>query len=476
MSAATAPTANKPTGFLTRFMPSEVLLGKGLILFGLALLVSIIVFPLHLNERLPFSIFPSLPIAFFMIIMCLGMRGPAVLRWTPMDTVFATWCALTILSQLQAPYMVNRITFEVDFITVQMVFFNLWFIYRAAYGFAIVNPRFASIGSWRVITSLLVIACIIGILQSIGPVQMQAVELAYRIGAGQEQILLGASELTGVRTTSVFSGPNIFGFINLFASCIILGWCMSYGRAMRDYHAILTMIGLGIFGYANLNSQSRSSFAISLIIIVVFIIFLIRMRKWRALFIVGLMALMGLMGVFIRTQSGEYEYMTKVFKTGVTQDESFLVRQRGISQFTRIASDIPLLGVGPDYYSVFAIGRGDIYSKANGTGDNGIAMAYFLLGVPGLIHLFFLNYVCFQALRKLQIDNQMFIASVKYVGGLVLGLYILTMPFSIRYHKLETFSYFCLVFGIVFAVLDVQKQKFRRVAAIRERAAERARA
>lgn len=443
-------------------MPSETLIGKFFLLGAISLLCSIIVFPLHLTERLPYSMTPSTPIAFFMCVFAIGVRGVAVLRWTKFDSVLAIWIVLTIISQVSSAYSLNRFVNEQDVTTVIIGYFNYWLVFRAFYAFGIINPRFATKSVILALFGLLSLTCLIGILQSIGPVQQQMVDLAYRIGAGQEQIKLGASEFTGVRTTSVFSGPNIFGFINLVGCCLIVGWGIASGARLREWHAMVTVGALGLFTYANLNSQSRSSFVLAVLLTLVYIIFLVRVRKWRALFLAGSMVLAGAIAIVALTQSGQYEYMTKIFKTGVTADESYLVRSRGLAQFLHVANDLSLIGVGQDYFSVQAIGRGDLYSKANGTGDNGWAMAYFLLGLPGVIHLIWLNITAFKAVKQLRTDKEIFISWLRAIGGLFIALYLLTSPFMIRYHKFETFAYFLIVFGVIFAVLDIQKQRDRR--------------
>lgn len=462
MSAAAIPA--KTRGILDRIIPSEYALGRFYVVGSALLLIGLIIFPMHLNDRLPFSAYPSLPVSFFVMMGAMALRGTAVLRWTPFDWVMLAWVILTLMSQFHGVYALNRLLIELDVATVIFQLMTMWLVFRAFYALTVVNARVAVKAALFWLIVLLSIACIIGILQSIGPFKLQMVQLAYRIGAGELAIKLGASELTGVRTTSVFSGPNIFGFINLFATCVIVGWGMASRTRLREWQAMLTIVGLALFAYANLNSQSRSSFLLSVLIGVAYIVFLIRLKKWRALFLAATLFASGLIAVVALTQTGEYDYMTKVFETGITNDESYRVRAKGIDQFSKVMNDIPVLGVGQDYYSIYPYGRGDFYSKANGTGDNGPAMAYFLLGVPGLIHLFVLNWVIFVRFRRLKVDGQQFVLWIKYVAGLTIALFWVTAPFSIRYHKIETFSYFLMIFGIVFAIVDIQKQKFARMA------------
>lgn len=463
MSAVAQPF-NAKQGFLSRFIPTERAIARNYVWVTTFLLLCSIIFPLHLQDRLPYNILPSLPASIMVILGGLAIRGTAVLRRTPFDWIMATWVLLVVLSQTTAPLILNRILFERESFGVVLVILNMWMIYRAAFSLTVIDPHAATKGFLFWLVAIILVCTGIGILQSVGPFQQQMVSFAYKVGVGELAIKLGASEVTGVRTTSVFSGPNIFGFVNLLGACIMVGAAMAYRRTLREVHGVIVLLGLGFFAYANLNSQSRMTFVLAALVGIVFLVFLIRAAKWRALLTAGVMFVVFSIATVVLTSQGGYEYMTKIFKTGVTQDESYRVRVQGLENVAAIANDIPILGAGQDQYSLHLYGKGDWYSQANGAGDNGVAMAYLLMGVPGVLHLIALNVVCFLALKRLKTENRVFLAAAKHATWLVFWLYIITIPYCVRYHKIETFSYWLVLFGLVFGLLSVQQHRDRQLA------------
>jgi hypothetical protein len=460
------PVAPVRGGILSRIMPTEQAIQRIFVWAGVPLLICSIVFPLHLQDRLPYNFLPSLPISFFLILTAIAIRGVAVLRRTPFDLILFSLVGLTILSTIHATLVLNRMFFEIETISILLNMFNMWFIYRAMYAFTIIDAQSASRALLFWMLLVITVCTLIGVLQSVGPFQNDMVNFAYRIGVGEFAIKLGAAEVTGVRTTSVFSGPNIFGFVNLIGCSILIGIAMAFKQRLRELHGVVILMGLGLFSYANLNSQSRLTFVFAAILGIVFLVYLIRVAKWRALLTSAVMFVLMGIGTVILTTGGGYEYMTNIFNTGVKNDVSYQVRVKGLERVAEVANEIPVLGVGQDYYSLMLFGKGDYYSRGNGAGDNGLAMSYFLLGIPGVVHLFFLNYVCFRALKKLKSEDRIFISTIKSATWLVFWLFVVTIPYAVRYQKLETFSYWLLLFGVVFGLLTLQEQRDRRLGAM----------
>lgn len=451
-------------GWLSRVLPGEQLVGRICIWLGVLLLLASIIFPMHLQDRFPYNFLPSLPISFFVMLGCIAFRGKAVMRVTPFDYVLIAWIIFNILSHLNSWYVLHRTIYEIEAIGALLMVFNMWFVYRAVYGMTIIDPRTTFRAVFYLLLSFILICTVIGILQSVGPLQDQMVSLAYRIGVGETQIKLGASEMTGVRTTSVFSGPNIFGFINLIGASLLVAAAMALKERLKEIHSVVVLMGLGLIAYANLNSQSRFTFVLAALVGVVYIVFLIRAAKWRALLMACIMFVMFAIGTVILTSQGRYEYMTSIFKTGVQNDFSYQVRMKGIDRLGVIANDIPIIGAGHDMYSLVLYGKGDFYSKANGAGDNGLLMAYFLMGIPGVIHLLYWNFAGWRALRQLKTEDQGFIKTLKYSGWMLWWLYVLTIPYSIRFHKFETVIYYLIVFAMIFGVMQVQRTRDLKLA------------
>ncbi len=457
------PAAPALGGLLGRIMPTELAIRRLFVWAGVPLLICSIVFPLHLQDRLPYNILPSLPISFFLILSAIAIRGVAVLRRTPFDWILFSLVGLTILSTIHGTLMLNRMFYEIETISILLNMFNMWFVFRAMYAFTVIDAQSASRALLFWLLLVITLCTVIGILQSVGPFQNDMVNFAYRIGVGESSIKAGASEITGVRTTSVFSGPNIFGFVNLIGCSILVGVAMAFKQKLRELHGVIILMGLGLFSYANLNSQSRLTFVFAAVLGIVFLVYLIRVAKWRALLTSAVMFVLMGIGTVILTTGGGYEYMTNIFSTGVQKDVSYQVRVMGLQKVADVANDIPILGVGQDGYSLMLFGKGDFYSKANGAGDNGLVMSYFLLGIPGVIHLFFLIYVCYRAVKSLKTEDRIFISTIKSATWLVFWLFVITIPYAVRFQKFETFSYWLLLFGVVFGLLSLQEQRDRRL-------------
>lgn len=462
--SAVAQAPNGRTGLLSRLIPNELTLRVAYVWTGVLGLITAIIFPLHLQDRLPYNTLPSLPLAFFAVLGAVAIRGRAVLRRTPLDWVMLAWIVLTILSQMNAWLFLHRNMFEHEVVNVLLVLINMWLLYRAFFAFTIVHPQSAVRATIFWLILVIAFCAVIGILQSVGPIQSQMVAFAYKVGVGENAIKLGASEITSApRTTSVFSGPNIFGFINLIAGCLLIGSAMAYRHKMRELQGVIIVASLGFFAYANLNSQSRFTFVLAALLAVVFLIYLIKAAKWRALLTSAILFVILVVTVVVLTSQGNYSYLTGIFETGYQRDFSYLARVQGMERLFRIAGDIPVLGVGQDYYSLVMYGRGDFYSKANGAGDNGLLTAYFLMGLPGVLHLFFLNFVAVRALKKLKTENRTFLAAMRNSGWVIFWLYIITIPYAIRFHKFETMVYWLMVFGVVFGLVSVQSMRDQRL-------------
>jgi hypothetical protein len=450
---------------IRKWIPTEVSVGRLYVIMSTVFLMGIIIFPMHLSERLPYSINPALPISFFVIIGALAMRGIAVLRLCAFDYVMFGWIILTLFSQMTAPATLYRSISEFDVISVQLALYTIWFTFRAFYALTVINPKTAvnTILLWMLI--FITCTCVMGILQSVGPVQEQMIDLGYRIGAGQLQIKLGAYESTGVRTTAVFSGPNIYGFVNVIGACIVTGGAIAMGQRLRERHALIAIGLLLLFCYGNLNSQSRSTFLFAAIITVILLLHFIRIKKWRALLMSFALVLAGAILVIGAAQKGQFNYMTSIFETGLQKDGSYQVRMEGMSELAKIANDIPVLGVAQDYFSLNPYGRGDFYSKANGTGDNGIAFFYHVLGIPGLLVLAGIILTTFQAARRLAlIEQEAFVSRLRNIAFFVWTLYVVSLPLALRYPKFETASFYMMTFAPVFAVIAIAAQKARREA------------
>lgn len=463
MSAA--PTMSE-TGRASGFAwPTRAQFARFFIVGSAFLLVALMLFPGRLFKNLPFEPPPMLFVSIAVIVGCMMFRGSAVLGRTALDWIFLAWLLIVMVSFVNAGLGLNRLINEGDFVTFCVFLFSAWLYYRACYALTIVEPRFAVNALLVTLMLGLLSTAFIGLLQNQGPFTQTFIEFAYNWGQGQEKILEGVF-LTD-RPTSVFGGPVLFGFANLVGAIVCAGSVLAMGRKVKESHAIFALGAVAVFAYANINSQTRSSVVLIAVLGLAVFTMIVMTRKIRVM-VFSTMALV-LMTIFLVgvARSGNYEYLTSIFTTGFEGDISYQIRADGAAAVGRLAPDIGLLGAGYDRFSGSGFRGYDYWSSGNTSGDTAPVFAFFTLGVPGVVHFVLLHLIALYMVFRMKVDDQPFLARLKYVAMMTVVLFIIVSPTAVRHAKLNTFAYMLIPLGCVGAVLNIQRRM--RIAEARRR-------
>jgi hypothetical protein len=461
MSAA--PAAERK-GLLSRIaFPSREAIYRYGIMFTIPLMVVITLFPSNLTAKIPWAPPPVFILSLGVIYVAYLFAGPRVLGRTALDWIFLLWFLLSLTSYFSMAYDLNRIIRENDFINFSLFLFPAWAVYRALYALTILHPRVA-INTLLVSLGICLLGtAFLGILQSQGPLRVWATEFAFKYGIGSTNILAGASEVVD-RPTAVFGGPNIFGFVNTIGAAICCGTALAMGRRLKEWQALVSLAALAVFAYANVNSQTRSAvFLISLLGLAVMTL-IVRTGKVRVMVIAGMAFILVVLGMVATARSGNYSYLTSIFETGLANDESYRIRAASAERVAILAPDIAKIGAGQDQWAQTLNTNYDYYAQGNNAADNAFVFAFFVLGVPGVIHMILMHAVALWMVLKLKIDEKGFLARLKYCSVLIISLFIVVTPVAIRHAKLETFVFFVMILGPVGAVVNIQSQMAKRKA------------
>lgn len=427
-------------------------------------MVLITLFPANLTARIPWAPPPVFVLSLGIIYVAYLFAGPRVLGRTALDWVFLAWFLLAVLSYFNMAYGLNRIVRELDFINFGMFLFPAWAVYRAIYAMTILHPKVTVNTLLITLGVALLGTAVLGILQAEGPLRFWATSFAFKYGIGSTNILIGAAEEGAVRPTAVFGGPNIFGFVNVIGAAICCGTVLAMGRRLKEWQALVALASLAVFAYANINSQTRSSvFLIALLGLAVMTL-IIRTGKVRVMVISGMAFILVVLGMVATARTGNYEYLTKIFETGLQQDESFRVRSDSAEAVSRLAPDIALIGAGQDQFAQTLRTDYDYFAQGNNAADNAFVFSFFVLGIAGVVHMILLHVVGLWMVLRLKIDEEGFIARLKYCAALVITLFIIVTPVAIRHAKLETFVFFVMILGPVGALLNIQSRMARQQA------------
>lgn len=461
MSAA---PASERTGFLSRIaFPTREAIYRYLIIFTIPFMVVITLFPSHLTSRIPWAPPPVFLLSMGIVYVAYLFAGPRVLGRTALDWIFLAWFLLSLTSYFSMAYDLNRIIRENDFINFSLFLFPAWAVYRALYAMTVLHPKVAINTLLITLGVCLLGTAVLGILQSQGPLRIWATEFAFKYGIGSTNILAGASEVVD-RPTAVFGGPNIFGFVNTIGAAICCGTALAMGRRLKEWQALAMLAALAVFAYANINSQTRSAvFLISLLALAVMTL-IVRTGKVRVMVVAALAFVLVILGMVATARSGNYAYLTSIFETGLANDESYRIRATSAERVAILAPDIAKIGAGQDQWAQSLNINYDYYAQGNNAADNAFVFAFFVLGVPGVVHMILMHAVALWMVLRLKIDGQGFLARLKYCSVLIISLFVIVTPVAIRHAKLETFVFFVMILGPVGAVLNVQAQMERRKA------------
>lgn len=448
--------------------PTRASVINHLIIFTIPVMIIITLFPAHLTERIPWSPPPVFLLSLGVICVAARLKGARVFGRTAIDWLFLAWFFLVLASFFNMAYIHNRIVRENDFINFFLWFLApAWTVYRAIYAMTILNPKVTVNTLLISMGSCLLGTAVLGILQGQGPLREWATMFAYNYGVGSFNILLGASELID-RPTSVFGGPNLFGFVNTIGAAICCGTALAMGRRLKEWQALISLAALAVFAYANVNSQTRSSvFLIALLGLGVMTL-IVRTGKVRVMILAGMAFVLVIVAMVATARSGNYEYLTSIFETGLENDVSYQLRATSAGKVATLAPDIAILGAGQDQFAQSLNTNYDYFAQGNNAADNAFVFAFFVLGVPGVVHMVLLHLMALYMVLRLKIDDQGFIARLKYCSAIVVTLFIIVTPVAIRHAKLETFIFFVYLLGPVGALINIQKRKAQLEARVAE--------
>lgn len=426
-------------------------------------------------QRIPFQIHPIVFLSIVVIIWGWGVRGQMSLIRTPIDNFFLAWIILAICSQIWAQTALFRLLQDNDFIEYSKQIFTGWFIYRACYAIGAVDPKTATNSFLRSIVFFAAVACMIGLLQSRGPLQATALEFASKYGWNADQVLLG-STLESPRPVGMFSGPNFFAFINLIASAIIVGITLGTGKRMKEIHSFISTIALGLFFAGSFVAQSRIALVMHGLLIAIFLYLLAKSGKGRVfIFAVVGMVLTGTALIAIKGDL-DFDYLTSVFETGLGNDESYIIRSEAVNAINRLAPDLAPLGAAGNRFSLLLMRTGDRYAAGNGP-DNAFLQGFLDHGVPGVLHILFLLWGLYWGIRLMKPNGQAYIDRMRFVGILSLIFLVLYSVSASRHQKPETGGFIWMIFGPIWATAKVQEMsakfsmKGRRIVVRRRRRA-----
>lgn len=396
-------------------------------------------------------------VAFAIIIAAARARGSKIFSRTPLDLVFILWMLLAVMSQLYASMALFRVLRTPDLQSYVQTILTIWIVYRAAFALACVDPKTA-VGSFvKAILGCLGGACLLGIAQGFAPSPIKG--WATSIGTQYGNAGIGtelALELTSPRPVALFSGPNIFGFINLVAMAVIVGLIVAQGKSVSTRSVLMACGGLFVFMAGTMAAQSRFAILTAAIVVGYFLYYMIRIGRPQVA-VAGIVAIMSVfVGSLLLMQNLELNYLLTTFEQKLTDDDSFRARRQGIEAVVEQAPDLAILGAGYSTRSYSIDRQGDRYEATNSI-DNGFLQAFIHHGVPGLVHLFFLLFACYTTIQSARAYRHQPIQALRFIAGLLFVTYILYSFSGVRHSKMETALYWMIIFGLLNGVVYIER-------------------
>lgn len=390
------------------------------------------------------------------VLFCAKVRGIKVFARTPVDVAFVLWLALAVVSQLWASMVLNRILMADDINNYLAIILTTWAVFRCAFALCCVDPRTATGAFLKAILICLGIACLIGILQGYGgPLQHWAIQFGVDHGT-KGDITAMQLEMSSPRPVALFSGPNYFGFMNLVGMCTIMGLTIGQGKNISPRSVWLAGIGLMIFFIGTVVAQSRFAIATCLLLILLFMFMMFRIGQTKVV-IAGFIAMIAVVFAgFMFMQQMDLTYLESTFEKKISDDNSFRARELGFTYLQDQAIDLAPLGAGFDSHGFILDRTGDIWSRTNSI-DNGYLQAYINGGIPGILHLIFLFWSLWWAIRLARGHPYLHIRVLRTTAGLLFITYLLYSLSGVRHAKLETGIYWMAIFGLLYGAIYSDK-------------------
>ncbi|MEA2552538.1 MAG: O-Antigen ligase [Fimbriimonadaceae bacterium] len=403
----------------------------------------------------------GLPLTFYLsigiVVFCAKVRGVKVFARTPVDLAFVIWLSLAVLSQLWASMVLNRVLLADDILAYLAIILTTWFSFRAAFALSSVDPRTATGAFLKAILICLGIACMIGILQGYGPGPLKhwATEFGIANGAAGEVTELQL-DMSSPRPLALFSGPNVFGFMNLVAMAILIGMTVAQGKNMSMKSVWLSAAGLSVFLLGTVVAQSRFAIATCLLLFAYFLYFMLRTGRTKV-FVTGIVAIGAVVLVgLVFVQQMDLAYVQATFEKKITNDSSFRARQLGIDNLMDQAIDLAPLGAGWDSRGYSIDRTGDNWAKTNSI-DNGYMQAFINHGIPGVLHLAFLFWSLWWVIRLARRHEYLHIRTLRVIAGLLLATYLVYSLSGVRHAKLESSVYWMVITGLLYGCVYGEK-------------------
>lgn len=395
----------------------------------------------------------TLYLAVGIILFCGKVRGKAVYGRTPVDVGFVLWLGLAVASQLWGSMVLNRVLMSDDIQNYMIIILTSWMMFRAAFALCIVDPRTATGAFLKAILVCLGFACMIGVLQGYGPGGLKQWATNFGVENGAAGMVTELQlEMRSPRPLALFSGPNYFGFMNLIGMAIIIGMTAAQGRSMSTRSVWTAAFGMTLFMIGTIVAQSRFAILTCFFLLVYFMYLMFRTGRTQVvvtgIVATGCIVVAGLLFV----QQMDLGYLESTFERKLSDDGSVRLRQRGIDALIDQSVDLAPLGAGFDSRG-FSIDRtGDVWARTNSI-DNGYLQAFINHGVPGVLHLAFMFWTCWWALRLAKRHPHLHIRTLRIIGGLLLATYMVYSLSGVRHAKLETSVYWMIIFGLIYASL-----------------------
>jgi hypothetical protein len=408
-----------------------------------------------------FQFHPSFFMATAAVIWCWRVAGPRVFARTPIDLFFGAWLVLAVTSEVWAGVKLHRNFGNDDLINYLQIIMTLWMTFRAAYGLTIVDPKTAGGALLKAIIFWLGFACVIGMLQSGGPLKSQAISFGEKFGASADAVE-SAVELQSPRPIALFSGPNFFGFMNLVGCTAILAFTMYRGKSISPWNIGTSVFGLFLFIGGTVVAQSRAALAAEMLLVCLFLYLMLRIGRIMV-FAAGILTMgIGLVGGIYLISNLQLDYLSGTFDKKIQDDGSFMERERGLNAFSDQAADLSVLGSGWTARAFSLDRTGDKWSKTNSI-DNGFFQAYINHGVFGVIHLLYLFFACWLAIRASKHMRSPNVRLMRDAAVLMLITYVLYSASGVRHAKLETAVYWMLVYGSLYGLVHLEQKHQKEV-------------
>ncbi len=364
---------------------------------------------------------PAFFVSVVTVLAGIRMRGSSILDRTLLDYFFFGWIILAIGSQIYATGVLGRVMFAFDILQYFYVIFQCWAIYRAGYALVQISPTRSPRILFNVIIGFCALAALLGIAQDT-PAGDLANRVAFNIGSLRDTTLQ-QEELTSPRPASIFSTPTMFGSFCTLGILLVLAIALGSGDRLRTRHIPTIFVLCGLFFAATFVAQVRIALLYQLLLILFFLFYTVY-RSNRAVAVLVLLSLVG-PGAFLSTRLGteRFTYLAQSFEGDLFADESFQFRIESWRRIGELAPELAPMGSGFTLLASNAFARrGDIYSQANGP-DSGYFEAFFLHGIPGTLHLFFLFLGCFHLIRELGRSEKREYSEVRWALIMVLLLF-----------------------------------------------------